>query len=198
MRRCWAEWFQSGSWRSKAGRFRILFFCRMCGVGSRGDTTLVPWRRNSDAQGKPYVVDRVASDNVPLTAGAFQTSSTRAPADLRRVAIIHQRQFPSRASISTPQSCLRTAPTSCGQLTSRAASKTSFSHSLLMRPAPLHRWGTNSLDFPVAGSLAGLPARNPGSYSSLALELAADGSRMVFSHIFGKSRITSRAHCSRQ
>jgi hypothetical protein len=173
MRSCWGEWFQSGSWRSKAGRFRILFFAA-CVV--LAPAAMLPWSPGDgipDAQGKPYVVDRVASDNVPLTAGAFQTSSTRAPADLRRVAIIHQRQFPSRASISTPQSCLRPAPTSCGQLTSRAASKTSFSHSLLMRPAPLHRWGTNSLDFPVAGSLAGLPAvRNPGSYSSFALELA--------------------------
>jgi uncharacterized protein (TIGR03437 family) len=170
---------------------RLAAALTLCAVLSHAAALSVPWspaQGVTDAQGNLYVVGYVTSNSVPVTPGAFQTQFHSATCSYIDV---------SAGGVTTeqPVACrhLYAAKLSPDGSTVLWATYIEGSQDDINGPYTVDAAGhlfisgtTSSPDFPVTGALSGLPP--PSSITSpcfFLLELAADGSQLIFSHTFG-------------
>ena len=152
-----------------------------------------PWAEGAslafDAQGNMYVVGRVASDSIPVTPGAFQTTfhNDKCPSAGAHGGL----PFPFQASCNHLFAVKLSPDGSVIWGTYLQGSGDDSAAGVVLDSAGrLFIFGSASQDFPTTTTVAGLPHSDAGSFIA---ELSADGSRLLFSALFGSDPITEIA-----
>jgi uncharacterized protein (TIGR03437 family) len=163
-----------------------------CAVTASGASLPSPWSPAQgvrDAQGNLYVAGSVANNSIPVTAGAFQTNFNSAICGYIGVSV-------NGTTTEEPVACqhlfaAKLSPDGSTILLATyiegSQSETTTSYVVDQAGHLFISGSTDSPDFPVTGTLSILPPPGSSGNNSFVLELAADGSQLVFSHKFGVS-----------